>query len=358
MKKNVAGQVIGAEMITAADGTAFTGSVTCYYTIDGGSQTLGSVGSGVCTHEGNGLHTYTPAQGETNGNHIAWTFIGTGAIPVTIQVYPAFPQTGDTFTRLGAPAGASIAADLLVIDNFVDELETRLSAARAGYLDNLSAGAVALEATLTAMKGGGWTTETLVAIKAAIDALLPTGVRTVTIQLYETGGSTPIADVVVTIFNSDETLRLGTYTTDSNGQVVANLDDATYKIRSRKAGATFTTPETIVVTADSTKTLYGDTITIAAPADPDVCRVYDYLFLADGVTKPDEATVRAEIVKTPFSADGKIHSGDIITEVYDSDTGLIYWDIVQGATVSFLIKDFIKVTRVVPALATQRLADL
>lgn len=35
-------------------------------------------------------------------------------------------QTGDSFARLGAPAGASIAADLLVIDNLVDDLETRI----------------------------------------------------------------------------------------------------------------------------------------------------------------------------------------------------------------------------------------
>ncbi len=48
-------------------------------------------------------------------------------------------QTGDSYARLGAPAGASIAADLLAIDNFVDELESRLSAARAGYLDELGA---------------------------------------------------------------------------------------------------------------------------------------------------------------------------------------------------------------------------
>lgn len=47
-------------------------------------------------------------------------------------------QTGDSYARLGAPAGASIAADLLVIDNFVDDLESRLTAARAGYLDNLN----------------------------------------------------------------------------------------------------------------------------------------------------------------------------------------------------------------------------
>lgn len=35
-------------------------------------------------------------------------------------------QTGDSFARLGAPAAASIAADLLVIDNLVDDLETRI----------------------------------------------------------------------------------------------------------------------------------------------------------------------------------------------------------------------------------------
>jgi hypothetical protein len=48
------------------------------------------------------------------------------------------PQTGDSYARLGAPAGASVSADILVIDNFVDDLESRLTAARAGYLDNLN----------------------------------------------------------------------------------------------------------------------------------------------------------------------------------------------------------------------------
>jgi hypothetical protein len=34
MKKNIASQHIGAQMITAADGTAFTGTVTVYITGD------------------------------------------------------------------------------------------------------------------------------------------------------------------------------------------------------------------------------------------------------------------------------------------------------------------------------------
>lgn len=101
MKKNVASQIIGGQMITASDGTLFSGTVTAYFTGDGGTQTIGSVGSGVCTHEGRGFHTYTPTQGETNFDHIGWTFTGTGAIPATVQVYTTFPQAGDSFGLIG-----------------------------------------------------------------------------------------------------------------------------------------------------------------------------------------------------------------------------------------------------------------
>lgn len=36
------------------------------------------------------------------------------------------PQTGDSFARLGAPAGASVSADILAVDNLVDDLESRI----------------------------------------------------------------------------------------------------------------------------------------------------------------------------------------------------------------------------------------
>jgi hypothetical protein len=109
MKKNVASQVIGAQMVAAADGSAFTSAVTVRVTGDGGTQATGSVSSGACTHEGNGFHTYVPAQAETNYDHIGFTFTGSGAIPVTVQVYPHFPQTGDSFARIGTN-GASLSA--------------------------------------------------------------------------------------------------------------------------------------------------------------------------------------------------------------------------------------------------------
>ena len=121
MKKNISGQIIGAEMITAADGSAFTGAVTVYRTINGGTQTIGSVGSGICTHKGNGLHIYTPTAAETNGDHIAWTFVGTGAVPVTIQVYTGFPQSLDNNIKLSA-VGVDLARVLgLVMENLVED---------------------------------------------------------------------------------------------------------------------------------------------------------------------------------------------------------------------------------------------
>jgi hypothetical protein len=92
MKKNVASQVIGAQMIAISDGSVFTGTVSVDVTVDGGTQ---ASGGGSVTHEGGGFHTYAPTTAETNGDHIGFTFSGTGAISNTIQVYTFFPQTVD-----------------------------------------------------------------------------------------------------------------------------------------------------------------------------------------------------------------------------------------------------------------------
>lgn len=51
MRKNVASQIVGAQLVSATDGSAFTGSVTVAVTGDGGTQATGSVGSGACAHD-------------------------------------------------------------------------------------------------------------------------------------------------------------------------------------------------------------------------------------------------------------------------------------------------------------------
>lgn len=116
MKKNVASQTVGRQMVSATDGSAFTGTVTVYVTGDNGTQALGSVGSGVCTHEGNGYHTYAPSQGETNYDKVAFTFIGSGAVPRTLEIWTTFPQTGDGYAVVDSRLPAALVSGRMPSD--------------------------------------------------------------------------------------------------------------------------------------------------------------------------------------------------------------------------------------------------
>jgi hypothetical protein len=161
MKKNVASQVVGAQMVAAADGSAFTSAVTVAVTGDGGAQATGSVGSGACTHEGNGFHTYAPAQAETNYDHVAFTFTGTGAVPATVQIYTSVPQTGDSFARIGS-TGSGLTS--LATQLSVDDLPTNAELATAlGTAD---------DAVLTAIDALPTNAELATALGTADDAVL------------------------------------------------------------------------------------------------------------------------------------------------------------------------------------------
>jgi len=181
VKKNVASQVIGCQLVSATDGSAFTGSVTVYVTGDAGTQAAGSVGSGACTHEGNGFHTYAPAQAETNYDHVAFTFIGTGAVPATVQIFTSFPQTGDNYARLGAPAGASISADVAAIKaetatilSDTNDIQTRIPASLVGGRIDASVGAMASDVLTSTALAASAVTE----IQSGLSTLDAAGVRT------------------------------------------------------------------------------------------------------------------------------------------------------------------------------------
>lgn len=103
MRKNIANQKLACQLISKTDGSDVTaGTTTVYVTIDAGAQT--SVGT--ATHEGNGCWTIdTGVSGNTNGAHLAFTWVNTSACSVTQNVYP-------TGFDIGA---ANIAADIQTI---------------------------------------------------------------------------------------------------------------------------------------------------------------------------------------------------------------------------------------------------
>ena len=242
MRKNVASQVIGAQMVSASDGSAFTGSVTVSVTGDAGTQATGSVGSGACTHEGNGYHTYAPAQGETNYDLVAFTFTGTGAVPVTVQVYTSYPQTGDTYARVGAPAGASVSADVAAVKSdtaaiLVDTgttLDVRIPAALVGGRMDCNVGAISSDATAadnaeaffdgTGYAGTGNTIPTV----SSVTAIAAGGITASSIAADAIGASELAADAIAEIADGvwDEA-RSGHVTDGSFGQAFQAVDSGT-----------------------------------------------------------------------------------------------------------------------------------
>jgi hypothetical protein len=107
VRRNVAGQVVAFQAVSTADGSAVTtGTPAVYYTIDGGTQ---GTGAGTSLHEGNGCWSYVPAQAETNGNHVVFTFALTGAVSQSVNLYPVSFDPTDS-VRIGLTALPNAAA--------------------------------------------------------------------------------------------------------------------------------------------------------------------------------------------------------------------------------------------------------
>lgn len=200
MKKNVAGQKIGGQMVSATDGSAFTGAVTIAVTGDAGTQATGSVGSGACTHEGSGYHTYAPAQAETNYDLIAFTLTGSGAIPATIQVFTDFPQTGDAFITAGN------------VETDTQDIQGRLPAALvSGRIDSsvgsmvansIAVGVIATNAIGSSQLAG----DAIATIQSGLSTLTQANVRTA-VGLASANLDTQVGDIPT---NAELATALGT----------------------------------------------------------------------------------------------------------------------------------------------------
>lgn len=175
MFKNVASQIIGAQMVTAADGTAFTSTVSCSITKDGGTQ---AAAAGTVTHEGNGFHSLAATQADTNADHLAFTFTGTGAIPVTVQVYTVDKFSSDALTRSAqtmaygtvgsSSTTTSVVTSAIVMNGGITSIGTNALAGRRIYFtgDTTTAAVRSAGARITANTSGTTPTLTLDAADA------------------------------------------------------------------------------------------------------------------------------------------------------------------------------------------------
>lgn len=157
MRKNVAGQVVTAQMNSRVDGSPLTSAVSVYVLVDGGTLT---VGGGTLTHEGDGLWSYVPTAAETNGNHVAFQFRHASGVYTDRQVWPTSLDPTDTTAagigRLDATVSSRASqttADAIETDT--QDIQTRLPAALVGGRIDANIGAVTAAAITNAAFAAG-----------------------------------------------------------------------------------------------------------------------------------------------------------------------------------------------------------
>jgi hypothetical protein len=183
------------------------------------------------------------------------------------------------------------------------------------------------------------------------------GLNTTVITIND--GTNLLNDVSIAIYDSTNTILITSATTDVNGTAMVYLDDGTYKVRLQKSFIVFTNPETLTVSGDTIETFIGEATSIEVPISSEVCRIYEYCYAADGATPLSTVTATATLRSTPYNYSSKLHSILTINGTYNATTGLLYWDIVRGAIVNFVISQFdINITAMIPNLTTKRLFDL
>jgi hypothetical protein len=139
--------------------------------------------------------------------------------------------------KAAAQAGALTTHDgkLDTVDANIDTLIARLTALRAGYLDNLSAGAVAQASALAT-------------VLAAVLALPSLGSGTTPLVVTATDGATPLDGVEVDVTTTSAHANpVATGVSDAFGKVTFHLDPGTYYVWVQHARYNATNPTTVVV---------------------------------------------------------------------------------------------------------------
>lgn len=241
MRKNVASQTIQAQLVSATDGSnVTTGTTTVYVSIDGAAQT--SVGS--ATHLGNGCWTITPSQANTNGDHLAFTFVNTSAVTRTINIYTVSynphdtddlgltaltghtPQTGDSYAVVTNGTYGLSALDT--------ELGTLATAAALATVDaNVDAILVDTGTTLPATLA---TAAALATVDTNVDTLVTrvpqtlnlTASGNIGIDWANVENPTTILDLASTTIDTDQAVASVSSTVTANmAQIAGNTQAAT-----------------------------------------------------------------------------------------------------------------------------------
>lgn len=137
-----------------------------------------------------------------------------------------------------------------------------------------------------------------------------TGPYKVTLQLYQTATTIPIADVLVDVYDATNTSRMNgsSLVSAANGQLEFYRSNGTYKIRLMKAGVTFALGTVVVAGADVAVTLYGTTLADAVPPVPNMQN------LVGNVRRLNWAAATGDKVRATIISKGLLVGGALIQD--------------------------------------------
>ena len=153
MRKNISGQIVAFQAISSTDGSdVTTGSPTVYYTIDGGTQAQTTASA---VHEGNGQWTVALTQAETNGDHIAFSFVLTGAISQTLNVYTINADITNLDAAISSRSTFDSASDQVTVSTNNDKTGYSISGTKTTLdaLNDIAATAIVSGGAITTSGG-------------------------------------------------------------------------------------------------------------------------------------------------------------------------------------------------------------
>lgn len=224
--KNTASQRVFIAAVDAVTGAAKTSGVSFYVTKDNGAQ---AASGGTATHRGNGQWEYIFMQAETNADTIGLAWAGTDVIPGNVTIYTTTARTSDVYSRQGAPAGASMSADIAQVKAKTDLLPA--SPAAQGKLDTVESlasgvnGFAAIKAQVAAIEADTQDLQTQIGVDGAGltaigDARLANLDAAVSSRATESEVLDAVADLPTTSELEARTLDSGDYATASGQEEI------------------------------------------------------------------------------------------------------------------------------------------
>jgi len=215
---------------------------------------------------------------------------------------------------------------------------------------------------LTDVKGATFSgsTDSLEAIRNRGDVAWITGgtgggSNAVTINVKDDNAAN-VVDCYVEIWDSAGTSLISRTNTNSSGNVTFGLDTNTYIVKMHKTGYYFEN-QTMEVGHDETFPYTGTILTPDAATNPTLCRIYGYYFDPAGSTY---SAVKSLIKLTAIyeASDNNYYTSELVG-TYNTTTGLLYFDVIQGASVTLEIPILnVKKSFVVPATTLYKISDI